>query len=67
MDSHNTGKHSRHTRATLDAMDKRSRAANVDFADGPELSVVDDDDVGGDPYNTTGRHVIIKSKLNLED
>ena len=48
-------------------MDKRSRAANVDFADGPELSVVDDDDVGGDPYNTTGRHVIIKSKLNLED
>ena len=67
MDSHNTGKYTRHTRATLEAMDKRSRAANVEFSDEPELSVVDDVDVGGDPYNTTGRHVIIKSKLNLED
>ncbi|MDJ0813353.1 MAG: hypothetical protein QNJ23_06475 [Woeseiaceae bacterium] len=67
MDSHNSGKHTRHTLATLDAMDKRSRAANVDFTDEPELSVADDVDVGGDPYNSTGRHVIIKSKLNLED
>ncbi len=67
VDSYNSDKHSRPTRATLDAMDKRSRVINVDFVDEPELSVADDDDVGGDPYNSTGRHVIIKSKLNLED
>lgn len=67
MESKNSDKHSRPTLATLDAMDKRTRVVNIDFDDEPELSVADDLDVGGDPYNSTGRHVIIKSKLNLED
>jgi hypothetical protein len=67
VDSHNSDKQTRHTRATLDAMDKRSRVVNVDFIEEPELEVADDLDLGGDPYNSTGRHVIIKSKLNLED
>ena len=67
MDSHKSDKYSRPTLATLDAMDKRTRAANVDIVDDPGLSVVDDTDLGGDPYNSTGRHVIIKSRLNLED
>ena len=67
MNSHNTSKHGRPTRATLDAMNKRTRVVDVDFIDGPELSVADDPDLGGDPYNSTGRHVIIKSRLKLED
>lgn len=67
MNSHNTSKQARPTRATLDAMDRRTRVVNVDVIDGPELSVADDLDLGADPYNSTGRHVIIKSRLKLED
>jgi hypothetical protein len=32
-----------------------------------ELSVSEDRDQGGDPYNSTGQHVIIKSKIDLQD
>ena len=32
-----------------------------------ELSISEDDDKGGDPYNSTGQHVIIKSKIDLQD
>lgn len=32
-----------------------------------ELSLSDDFDGSNDPYNSTGRHVIIKAKLALED
>lgn len=67
MDSQDSDKQSRPTLATLDAMNKRTRVVDVDAANDPELSVVDDLDLGGDPYNSTGRHVIIKSKLNLEE
>ena len=67
MNSHNTRKQGRPTRATLDAMNRRTRVVDVDVIDGPELSVADDPDLGGDPYNSTGRHVIIKSRLKLED
>lgn len=67
MDSQNSDKQSRPTLATLDAMNKRTRVVDVDAANDPELSVADDLDLGGDPYNSTGRHVIIKSRLNLED
>ena len=67
MNDSRTSKHSRPTRATLDAMEKRTRAIGVDFIDDAGLSVADDLDLGADPYNSTGRHVIIRSKLNLED
>ena len=32
-----------------------------------ELAVTEDDDSGSDPYNSTGQHVIVKSKLIPED
>ncbi len=32
-----------------------------------ELSISEDDDAGSDPYNSTGQHVIIKSKIDLQD
>lgn len=67
MNSGNTNRHARPTLATLDAMDRRTRVVAVDIDDGPELSVADDPDLGADPYNSTGRHVIIKSRLQLED
>ncbi|NIO42879.1 MAG: hypothetical protein GTO41_23625 [Burkholderiales bacterium] len=33
----------------------------------PELSIQDDDDIGGDPYNSTGQHVIIELKNQPEE
>lgn len=32
-----------------------------------ELSITEEDDRGGDPYNSTGQHAIIKSKLLTQD
>lgn len=32
-----------------------------------ELSISEDDDAGGDPYNSTGQHVIIKLELDSQD
>ncbi len=32
------------------------------LVDETELSIAEDHDSGGDPYNTTGQHVIIKPK-----
>ena len=34
----------------------------LNLLDESELSIADDNDSGGDPYNTTGQHVIIKPK-----
>jgi hypothetical protein len=33
----------------------------------PELTIAEDLDLGRDPYNSTGRHVIMKPKIELED
>ena len=32
-----------------------------------ELAIVDDHDTGGDPYNSTGQHVIIKPRNRLDE
>ena len=32
-----------------------------------KLSIVENYDIGGDPYNSTGQHVIIKSKIPTEE
>jgi len=32
-----------------------------------ELSISEDRDQGSDPYNSTGQHVIIKSRIDLQD
>jgi hypothetical protein len=39
----------------------------MDLVDPEDLAIADDLNTGGDPYNSTGQHVIIKSRLNLED
>jgi len=31
------------------------------------LAIADDDDIGGDPYNCTGQHCIIKSDKKQEE
>ena len=32
-----------------------------------ELSISEDCDPGSDPYNSTGQHVIVKPKVDLQD
>ena len=43
------------------------RILQMDLVDPEDLAIADDLNTGGDPYNSTGQHVIIKSILNLED
>ncbi len=43
------------------------RVIRTNLAGPAELSISDDDDRGGDPYNSTGQHAIIKSKLITQD
>jgi hypothetical protein len=43
------------------------RVVQLDLIDVSDLAVADDVNPGGDPYNSTGQHVIIKPKMNLED
>ena len=42
------------------------RVLHMDLVDVSDLEIADDN-LGGDPYNSTGQHVIIKSKLDLGD
>ena len=43
------------------------RVLQMDLIDPEDLAIADDVNTGGDPYNSTGQHVIIKSRLDLED
>jgi len=43
------------------------RATGSRRVEATELSVSEDCDQGSDPYNSTGQHVIIKSKIDLQD
>jgi hypothetical protein len=42
------------------------RVLKIDLLDAGDLEIAEDN-LGGDPYNSTGQHVIIKSKLDLGD
>lgn len=42
--------------------DRKRRLAPSRVIQGDELSVADDNDLGSDPYNSTGQHIIVKAK-----
>ncbi len=69
MNSHNTktetvgGKEPARTETDQD----EPRVLKTTLVDLNELSIVENYDIGGDPYNSTGQHVIIKSKIPTED
>jgi len=47
-----------------------SNASSVEVADQDEasdLSISEEMDKGSDPYNSTGQHVILKSRIEIED
>jgi hypothetical protein len=43
------------------------RVLQLNVVDATDLAIADDVNPGGDPYNSTGQHVIIKAKMDLED
>ena len=69
MNSHNTktesagGKEPVRTETDQD----EPRVLKTTLVDLSELTIVENYDIGGDPYNSTGQHVIIKSKIPTED
>ena len=67
MNSHNVDKVVRDESVVVDADEERVRVLKSDVANEGELRIDDDFDLGGDPYNSTGRHAIITRKEHLED
>jgi hypothetical protein len=43
------------------------RVIESSLVEASELSISENCDQGSDPYNSTGQHVIIKSRIDLQD
>jgi len=69
VDSHNTKTEKLVTdkAANMDDYDESVRVVQLDLIESSDLAIEDDVNTGGDPYNSTGQHVIIKPKIDLED
>jgi hypothetical protein len=69
MSSHNTkpGNIVRREDVVIEDAKDGIRVLRSTLLDTTELSVSEAYDGGGDPYNSTGRHVVIKAKLDLGD
>jgi hypothetical protein len=65
MNSHNTkAAFSFHkTPATSEADGDEAKVVSATLESDASLSIADDPDLGCDPYNSTGHHVIIDAKL----
>ena len=51
-------------RLDTDLNDVQILRSSIKDVDG--LAIADDDDIGGDPYNSTGQHCIIKKDKNQD-
>ena len=69
MDSYNTKSEKvvTHEVVGIDAGPENVRVLQVGIIEANDLAISDDLNTGGDPYNSTGQHVIIESRINLED
>lgn len=69
MSSHNPKAESVVVPETVNIVSEREdvRAINSHPSTSDEISIAEDDDAGTDPYNSTGQHVIIKSRLQQVD
>ena len=69
MDSHNTKSDKVVTIEVVrsEADQDNVRVLQLDLIEANDLAIADDLNSGGDPYNSTGQHVIIEPKINLED
>ena len=69
MDSHDTktDKAVTHEVVGSETDQENVRVLQLDLIAANDLAIADDQNTGGDPYNSTGQHVIITSRINLED
>lgn len=67
MNAHNPEKMIKDETVRIESDDGSVRILRADLVGENDLSIDEGFDLGGDPYNSTGRHVIIKPKTNLED
>ena len=69
MDSHNTKADKVVTNevVSIDAGPESVRVLQLDLVEASDLAIANDFNTGSDPYNSTGQHVIIKSRMDLED
>ena len=69
MDSHNPKTETvvKKESVRVETDHKGARVLQTDVLDAPELSIDEDFDIGCDPYNSTGQHVIIKSRKDPAD
>ncbi len=69
MNSHNTKDKLVAEKRTIAVKSERDdvRIINSDLAEADELSISTDYDTGGDPYNSTGTHVIITQQQSRDD
>ena len=69
MNSHNPkpGSAARNESVRIAADKEQVRVVNSSLVEAAELAISEDCDKGSDPYNSTGQHVIIKSKIDLQD
>ncbi len=67
MNSHNVDKVVRDESVVVNAGDDRPKVLQADLEAENDLTIDEEFDLGGDPYNSTGRHAIITRKEHLED
>jgi hypothetical protein len=69
VDSHNTKADKVVTPEVIgsESDQENVRVLQLDLIAANDLAIADDQNTGGDPYNSTGQHVIITSRINLED
>ena len=69
MNSHNPRTEKLVTSETIhiETDHKDVRILRSEIVPANELAIVDDHDTGGDPYNSTGQHVIINPRNRLYD
>ena len=53
--------------ASVEADEDKVRVIKSNLVEAADLAISDDVDKGSDPYNSTGQHVIIKSKIDPQD
>ena len=68
MNSHNPKTEAvvKNVTVQIAANEEESRIVNENLIESAELAI-SDDDMGSDPYNSTGQHVIIKANLIPDD
>lgn len=69
MNSHNTKTNTvaSNEAVRIETDHKDVRVLISSLVDANDLSIADEFDTGGDPYNSTGQHVVIKSKNDPQE